>query len=90
MYGEYESMSALYKYSPHFLPKPYAWSSYRSLENVHFFLCGFHDMTEELPNVAKFPAMVAELHLKSQSQSPNGKYGFHITTYMGPLPQDNT
>ena len=45
-------------------------------------------MTEELPDLESFTESVARLHLNSIS--PNGKYGFHVTTYMGPLPQDNT
>jgi fructosamine-3-kinase len=45
-------------------------------------------MTEELPEMDSFCESVARLH--QSSVSSNGKYGFHITTYMGPLPQDNT
>ena len=30
---------------------------------------------------------VARLH--KSTMSPNGKYGFPVTIYMGPLPQDN-
>jgi Fructosamine kinase len=46
-------------------------------------------MTEELPEIESFTANVARLHWGSLAQSP-GKFGFPITTYMGPLPQDNT
>jgi protein-ribulosamine 3-kinase len=46
-------------------------------------------MTEELPEIESFTASVARLHWGSLPQSP-GKFGFPITTYMGPLPQDNT
>jgi Fructosamine kinase len=45
-------------------------------------------MTEELPEIETFTANVARLH--HSSVSPNGKFGFPVTTYMGPLPQDNT
>lgn len=118
MHGEFESMSALYSIVPDFVPKAHAWGSYKSIEDMHFFLCDFQyvnysfsdmanhrclqeiqfdcehqltinsDMTEELPDINRFTANVARLHLNSVS--PNGKYGFHTTTYMGPLPQDNT
>src|ERR1700712_5583226 len=47
------------------------------------------DMTEELPEIESFTASVARLHKDSLLLSP-GKFGFHITTYMGPIPQDNT
>lgn len=41
MHGEFESMSALYAIVPNFVPKPYAWGSYRDIEGMHFFLCDF-------------------------------------------------
>lgn len=47
------------------------------------------DMTEELPEIESFTSSVAKLHRDSIPKSP-GKFGFPITTYMGPLPQDNT
>jgi len=87
--GEFESMTALYATSPEFVPKPYAWGSYQSLPDTHFFLSGFHDMIEELPpDIDSFTKRLADLHRSSIPASP-GKFGFHICTYMGPLPQDN-
>ncbi|KAI9770839.1 MAG: hypothetical protein M1839_003034 [Geoglossum umbratile] len=85
--AEFESMSALYAVTPTFVPKPYAWGSYLSLEDTHFFLCDFHDMAGGLPDKDKFTANLAKLH--RDSVSPNGKYGFHLTTFTGMLPQDN-
>jgi fructosamine-3-kinase len=38
-----------------------------------------------MPDPRKFTARLAELHQKSKS--PNGKFGFHVTTYSGNLPQ---
>ncbi|KAH6673550.1 Fructosamine kinase-domain-containing protein [Halenospora varia] len=40
-----------------------------------------------LPSPSSFCAQLASLH--TRSQSPNGKFGFHVTTYNGDLPQDN-
>ena len=45
------------------------------------------DMIEELPEIEDFTSSVAQLH--QSVASSNGKYGFPVTTYMGPLPQDN-
>lgn len=44
-------------------------------------------MDLELPDVDRFTARLAELH--RNSTSPNGKFGYHLTTYNGILPQDN-
>jgi len=87
MNGEFESMTALYAAIPHFVPKPYGWGSYRDIPDMHFFLCEFRDMIEELPEIEDFTSSVAQLH--QSVASSNGKYGFPVTTYMGPLPQDN-
>ena len=42
-------------------------------------------MTEELPEIEAFTSSVARLH--KSAMSPNSKFGFPITTYMGPLPK---
>lgn len=44
-------------------------------------------MDLELPDVDKFTARLAELH--RESVSPTGRFGFHIMTYNGNLPQLN-
>lgn len=44
-------------------------------------------MKLDLPDVNKLTARLAEMHRKSSS--PTGKYGFHVTTYNGNLPQLN-
>jgi len=44
-------------------------------------------MIDEMPDPHKFTARLAALH--QNSKSPNGKFGFHISTYSGNLPQMN-
>jgi protein-ribulosamine 3-kinase len=41
MNGEFESMSALYRVVPDFVPKPQGWGSYKNMPNMHFFICDF-------------------------------------------------
>ena len=87
MLGEFKSMTEIHNAVPAFAPIPIAWGTYASDPDIHFFLCSFHKMSEELPDVQEFPGRVAELH--SKGKSPTGKYGFHCTTFQGNLPQDN-
>lgn len=87
MHGEYESMKAIHKLLPDFVPKPIAWGTYASVPNTHFFLCHFKDMTDEMPDPDQFTERLAALH--QDSKSPNGQFGFHMTTYSGNLPQMN-
>lgn len=83
--GEFVSMSSLSKALPYIVPHPYASGTYASDPNTHFFLCGFVDMDEDLPDVQKLARGLAELHMNGVN--PNGKYGFHVPTLQGTIPQ---
>ena len=50
----------------------------------------FIPMSEELPDPQVFSAKLTQLHRDSISLSPNGKFGFHVTTYSDKMPQDVT
>ena len=88
MHGEFASMTAIHRAVPSFAPTPIAWGTYKSDPNIHFYLSSFDQMSDGLPDIQRFSARVAEMHRKGKS--PNGKFGFHCTTYQGLLPQDNT
>lgn len=81
-------MQSIYAITPIFVPEPIAWGTSQSDPELHFFLCDFHEMDLELPDVDTFTARLAELH--RSSTSPIGKFGYHVTTYNGILAQDNT
>ncbi|KAK5553057.1 hypothetical protein LTR46_008769 [Exophiala xenobiotica] len=61
--------------------------TYASDNDVHFYLMGFVDMTDDVPDVESLPAKVAEMHLKGIF--PNGKFGFIVPTNMGACTQQN-
>ncbi|KAI1157341.1 Fructosamine kinase-domain-containing protein [Nemania serpens] len=83
--GEFESMMALNSVLPEFVPKPIAWGTYATVPDTHFFVCEFREMTNDMPEPHKFGALLSTVH--QRSVSPTGKFGFHITTYAGNLPQ---
>ncbi|KAL8699345.1 MAG: hypothetical protein Q9201_006057 [Fulgogasparrea decipioides] len=85
--GEYESTLAIHAVRADFIPKPILQGSFKSLQNTHYYLCRFYELAEELPEHKDFCAKVAYLH--ENSKSPNGKFGFHVVTYNGDLPQEN-
>lgn len=85
VHAEFESMKAIHGITPDFAPRPMAWGSYETTPDTHFFLCEFRHFDDEMPNPKDFTLRLAKLH--QNSQSPNGKFGFHITTYAGNLPQ---
>jgi protein-ribulosamine 3-kinase len=84
--GEFVSMSALHAAAPDLTPIPIAWGTYAVDPNVHFFLCSFVAMTDDIPDIKLFPVRLAELH--KNNVSPNGKYGFSVPTYQGTIPQE--
>lgn len=83
--GEFHSIRAMHEAIPEFVPKPIACGTYSTIPDTHFFLCEFRDMIEDMPDPEGFGALLSKLHQKSVS--PTGKFGFHITTYAGNLPQ---
>lgn len=88
MNGEFESMKALHATLPEMVPRPIAWGTYESDSEIHFFLSDFHELDDQLCSLDTFPKLIAEVH--SRRISPNGKFGFPVTTYQGRLPQDPT
>ena len=83
--GEFCSMTTLHQVIPDSTPAPIAWGTYASNQNIHFFLCHFVDVIDEVPEVEAFTAKVAELHVNSTS--PNDQFGFPVPTYMGEMAQ---
>lgn len=85
VHSEFESMKAIHALTPDFAPRPIAWGRFESLPETHFFLCEFRKMNDTMPDPGAFASRLARLH--QTSRSPNGKFGFHMTTYSGNLPQ---
>jgi protein-ribulosamine 3-kinase len=83
--GEFASMTALYKTLPKFVPEPIGTGTYASAPDIHFFCCELINMTDEIPEIQAFTSTLAELHTKGIN--PDGKYGFHVPTYKGTIPQ---
>ncbi len=88
--SEFEGVNAVYPIVPDFVPRPIGWGAYKADQNKHFYMSDFIPMIEELPDPQAFCAKLAQLHRDSIPLSPNGKFGFHVTTYAGNMPQDVT
>lgn len=90
MRGTFESETTLYSFAPNNVPKPLAWGTYKEEPDKHFYICDFYDMTDDLPDIQKFCAIVAKIHQDSMGKSPVGKYGFQITTHLAYVDNDNS
>ncbi|KAK8123157.1 hypothetical protein PG984_011827 [Apiospora sp. TS-2023a] len=84
MSSEYHCMKKINAIMPDLVPKTIAWGSYSNIPDVHFFLADFRPMTGELPDIESFTAKMAELH--RSATSPDGKFGFDVTTFHGETP----
>ncbi|KEF54927.1 uncharacterized protein A1O9_09370 [Exophiala aquamarina CBS 119918] len=86
MEGEFNGMSELHKTMPELVPEPYGWGKFSvTAPETYFFLSKFIDMSDRAPEPNQLCSKLAKLH--RISDSPTGKFGFHITTCQGRRPQ---
>lgn len=82
--GEFMAMQRIHAVKPHFVPQPIDWGTYEMCNDVHFLLCEFRQMQNQLPDIEPFARLMAELH--QGTTSPDGKFGFDCVTYHGNVP----
>ncbi|KAK4113313.1 hypothetical protein N656DRAFT_778078 [Canariomyces notabilis] len=85
--GEYESTKELVAAIPGGAPTPVGFGVYADDPTRAFFLAEFRDMKDVLPGDKELVSLVAKIHQKT---SPNGKFGYHVTTFSGKHPTDTT
>ncbi|EFX02465.1 kinase [Grosmannia clavigera kw1407] len=86
MEGEYSAMTELFKWAPELVPKPHSWGEYSlSSPEAYFFIIQYIENTGDMPDANQLCSKLAVLHFKSQS--PNGQFGFDVTTCQGWVPQ---
>ena len=90
MLGTYKSESAMHHFAPANVPKPLAWGTCKRDPNEHFYICDFRDMTDDLPDIKKFPALVAKIHRDSMMGPPGRRFGFKVDTHLANIANDNT
>ena len=83
--SEHESMKVIHSVTPDFIPKPMTRGKYDSIPDTYFILSEYRDMRPDMPDPDKFAARLSALH--QDSASPTGKFGFHVKTFAGNLPQ---
>jgi protein-ribulosamine 3-kinase len=84
--GEYNAMSELYRWTPDLVPKSHSWGKYKVEKTAaYFFLSEFLVMNMGLPDPDRLCQKLARFH--KESVSPNGQYGFRVTTCQGQISQ---
>ena len=80
MKGSLASEIIFHQYIPIHVPNPIAWRSYRTDQPTWFYLCDFHDMVDEVPDVQGFMSIIAKVHKESMGRSK--QYGFHLPKHL--------
>jgi fructosamine-3-kinase len=82
--GEFTAITTLNTLIPGLAPVALGWGKYGfEPPETYFFIEDFRDMDMSLPNPAKLARRVLQLHSLT---SPNGKFGFPVTTFDGIAP----
>ena len=83
--GSYESEKIFHHYAPNHVPEPISWGSYAADSDMYFYLCGFHDMVDEVPAPKTLVPIIAQVQKASMGKSPLGAYGFHLATHLAEI-----
>lgn len=84
--GEFTSVTVIHSLFPDMVPTPYGWGKFRTPNGGferYFFLSEFLDTDLNAPDPEQFATAIAALHKKGTS--PNGMFGFPVTTCHGNL-----
>ena len=85
MFGEFTSVTTIHDVVPGLIPAPRGWGRFKAgSPDTYFFLSDFVDMENSAPNPFIFTKCVADMHLRGTS--PNGMFGFPVTTCDGKMP----
>ena len=79
--GEFKGVKAIHTVAPKLVPQPIACGAYTSTPSTYFYLAEFVSVTGKAPEPPVLGAALAKLHKESVPKPPNGKFGFHVTTY---------
>ena len=85
--GEYNSMKAIHDVAPYLVPKPVAWGTLSQHQNIHFIISDSVEVDAQIVNMSRLATAVADLHKTSAARCV--KFGFHVTTFIGHLAQNN-
>lgn len=83
--GDFTSLTTIDSAVPGLVPKVAGWGKYNTgSPDIYFLLEDFLDIDNCAPEPIQFTTRLAELH--HNTASPNGMFGFHVTTCDGKLP----
>jgi protein-ribulosamine 3-kinase len=85
--GEFKSQKEIAKYVPKIVAIPLAQGTLKNDQESSFFLTTFRTLSDRTPDPSQLVEVLERLH--RTSMSPNGKFGFHVVTFNGVIPNVN-
>lgn len=82
--AEYEGQKALYVIIPDHVVQLVAWGYFKDNKTRSWFLAHFRRLKQATPSNTALDSIMRKL--RTTTQSPTGKFGFHVTPFYGPLP----
>ena len=82
--AEYEGQKAVSAVIPDNATEPVAWGYFENDKTKSWFLAPFRDLRARSFSRQLVLSIVRRMH--EESESPTGKFGFHVTPYYGPPP----
>lgn len=73
---------------PDNVPEPPGWGEYMLEPGMWFYLCNYHDMVDEMPEIDCFVSIVAKVHRESMGRED--RFGFEVPTHLANKPIDNS
>lgn len=81
--SECEAAKMLYAVMPELVAEPLGFGEYKEEEGVSFYICRYYELSDDIPDVSDFPALLAEMHKRPAGLSPTGEFGLNLVTYGG-------
>lgn len=83
--AEHNAMKLLYSVIPEMIAEPIGWGPFQDHPEAYYFVSRFCEMSDDIPDLSDFPALLAELH--KRGVSPDGMFGYAEVTFGGRNPQ---
>lgn len=81
--GEFRSLETMYELMPDSCPRPRGYGEFKSSPGTFFVIMDFLFLFAEHPDPAKITQLIADLHKRTQGQSPDNKFGFYVPNCHG-------
>lgn len=81
--GEFRSLDTMYKLMPESCPRPVGYGEFQATPGTFFVIMDFLYLFAEQPDPTKITRLIADLHKKTQGQSPENKFGFYVPNCHG-------